>query len=48
MFRHHLEMSRVALSWTPLGMLAVGALAGCLPAWKAYATDVAADLLPTS
>jgi putative ABC transport system permease protein len=30
--------------WTPLGMLAVGALAGVLPAWKAYSTDVCRTL----
>jgi putative ABC transport system permease protein len=34
--------------WTPLIMLLLGALAGLLPAWKAYATDVAQNLLPTS
>jgi putative ABC transport system permease protein len=34
--------------WTPLVMLLLGALAGLLPAWKAYATDVAQNLLPTS
>ncbi|MEM7305348.1 MAG: ABC transporter permease [Planctomycetota bacterium] len=36
------------LLWTPLGMLLLGALAGCLPAYKAYATDVASNLLPAS
>jgi putative ABC transport system permease protein len=30
--------------WTPIGMLAVGALAGVLPAWKAYSTDVCRTL----
>jgi putative ABC transport system permease protein len=34
--------------WTPLAMVLLGALAGSLPAWKAYATDVAQNLLPTS
>ncbi len=37
-----------ALALTPAGMLAMGVLAGCLPAYKAYATDVAANLVPTS
>jgi putative ABC transport system permease protein len=37
-----------ALGWTPLGMVLIGALAGCLPAWKAYATDVASNLAPQS
>ena len=37
-----------ALVWTPLGMLLLGALAGLIPAWKAYATDVADNLQPTS
>lgn len=35
-----------ALWWTPLGMMGVGAVAGLLPAFKAYATDVAAGLVP--
>jgi putative ABC transport system permease protein len=30
--------------WVPLGMLGVGALAGLLPAWKAYTTDVCRTL----
>lgn len=33
---------------TPLGMLAVGAVAGLVPAFKAYRTDVAANLVPSS
>jgi putative ABC transport system permease protein len=33
---------------TPLGMVMLGAVAGILPAYKAYATDVAANLVPTS
>ncbi|MDF1800930.1 MAG: FtsX-like permease family protein, partial [Planctomycetota bacterium] len=33
-----------ALWWTPLGMLLLGGLAGLLPAFKAYATDVAQTL----
>ncbi len=37
-----------ALAATPVGMLLLGGLAGLLPAAKAYATDVAAGLLPTS
>ena len=32
----------------PLGMTVLGALAGLVPACKAYATDVARNLLPTS
>ncbi|MFT7679472.1 MAG: putative ABC transport system permease protein [Planctomycetota bacterium] len=32
------------LLWGPLGMLGIGALAGILPAWKAYSTDVARTL----
>jgi len=37
-----------ALLWVPAGTLLLGALAGLLPAWKAYATDVAQNLLPAS
>ncbi len=38
-----------AMLWlTPLVMVAVGALAGLLPAFKAYRTDVAEHLAPTS
>ncbi len=33
---------------TPLAMIALGAVAGILPAWKAYATDVAENLAPQS
>ena len=33
-----------SLLWTPLGMVAVGALAGIIPAAKAYSTDVARTL----
>ncbi len=33
-----------AFLWTPIGMLAMGAVAGLLPALKAYATDVAQTL----
>jgi putative ABC transport system permease protein len=36
-----------ALQWTPVAMVAVGALAGLLPALKAYATDVASHLTAT-
>jgi putative ABC transport system permease protein len=32
----------------PLAMTALGALAGLLPAWNAYRTDVAENLAPTS
>ncbi len=33
-----------SLYWTPLGIVGLGALAGLLPAFKAYSTDVAAHL----
>jgi putative ABC transport system permease protein len=36
------------LWWTPLGMLAVGVVAGLIPAMKAYRTDVATHLAPAS
>ena len=39
-----LTTSHPALLWTPLGMVVVGALAGLLPAFKAYSTDVAGGL----
>ena len=34
--------------WAPLGMTALCALSGLVPAYKAYETDVAAHLSPTS
>lgn len=34
--------------WAPLGMIALCALCGLLPAWKAYRTDVAGNLAPIS
>lgn len=37
-----------ALFWTPLCMFAAGGMAGFLPAWKAYSTDVAGNLAPIS
>jgi putative ABC transport system permease protein len=37
-----------ALWLTPLGIVAMGALAGLLPAFKAYRTDVASNLTPVS
>jgi len=37
-----------ALWLTPLGMTVLGALAGVIPAFKAYATDVAENLVPHS
>jgi putative ABC transport system permease protein len=37
-----------SLVLVPLGMAALGALAGLLPAFKAYATDVAENLVPAS
>jgi putative ABC transport system permease protein len=36
------------LWWAPIGMIALSALAGFIPAWKAYRTDVAANLIPIS
>jgi putative ABC transport system permease protein len=32
----------------PLGIVALGAVSGLLPAWKAYRTDVATNLAPTT
>jgi putative ABC transport system permease protein len=45
-----LEMFNVdpALWLTPIGMIAIGALAGLVPAYKAYRTDVASNLTPIS
>ena len=37
-----------AMMWTPAGMIALGALTGCIPAAKAYLTPVAENLLPVS
>jgi putative ABC transport system permease protein len=37
-----------ALVATPLAVLALGALAGLLPAFKAYSTDVAENLQPSA
>lgn len=37
-----------ALLWTPLGMILLGALTGCIPAIKAYRTHVAENLIPVS
>jgi putative ABC transport system permease protein len=34
--------------WAPLGMIALCALSGLLPAMKAYRTDVAENLAPIS
>ena len=34
--------------WAPLGMIAMCALGGLVPAWKAYRTDVADNLAPVS
>jgi putative ABC transport system permease protein len=36
------------LWWTPIAMIALGALSGIVPAIKAYRTDVAANLSPLS
>ena len=36
------------LLWAPAGMIALGAAMGIVPAFKAYRTDVAANLVPTS
>ncbi len=35
------------LLWAPLGLVTLSALAGIVPAWKAYRTDVAENLAPT-
>lgn len=45
-----LDLGRVdlALVYTPVAMVALGALAGVLPAVRAYSTDVAENLQPTS
>ena len=37
-----------ALALVPLGLVALGALCGAIPAWKAYRVEVAEDLGPTS
>jgi len=37
-----------SMAWTPLGIVAAGALAGLAPAYKAYSTDVAENLAPGS
>ena len=34
--------------WSPLGLIALGAVAGIIPAFKAYRTDVAENLSPLS
>ncbi len=34
--------------WAPLAMIALCALGGLVPAWKAYRTDVASNLAPVS
>ncbi len=36
------------LLWAPLGITALGAIAGIIPAIKAYRTDVAENILPSS
>ena len=36
------------LALAPTGMIGLGALAGVVPAWKAYRTDVAENLVPAS
>jgi putative ABC transport system permease protein len=36
------------LLWAPLAMIALGALSGVVPAFKAYRTDVATNLGPLS
>jgi putative ABC transport system permease protein len=42
-------LQRDRVLWvTPLTMIAMGAVAGIVPALKAYATDVASNLTPTS
>lgn len=39
-----LSLVHPSLYWTPVGMVVLGALAGLLPAFKAYSTDVAGNL----
>jgi len=34
--------------WAPLGMVSLCALSGLVPAWKAYQTDIAGNLAPSS
>jgi putative ABC transport system permease protein len=34
------------MAWAPLGLIALSGLAGLVPAWKAYRTDVADHLAP--
>jgi putative ABC transport system permease protein len=34
--------------WAPVGMVLLCGLCGLLPAWKAYRTDIAANLAPIS
>jgi putative ABC transport system permease protein len=41
------SFNRVML-WAPVGMIALCALGGLIPAWKAYRTDVADNLAPVS
>jgi putative ABC transport system permease protein len=36
------------MAWAPLAMLGLGAVAGLVPAAKAYRTDVAENLTPIS
>jgi putative ABC transport system permease protein len=45
-----LDVARLdAVLWlTPVGMLLVGAIAGLVPAFKAYRTDVASNLVPST
>lgn len=45
-----LDLAQVhpALYWTPLGMVVLGGCAGVVPALKAYATDVAEHLAPST
>ena len=40
--------NNAALVWVPLGMVVLGAIAGLIPAIKAYKTDIAKNLLPSS
>ena len=35
-------------AYTPPGIILLAACAGCLPAWRAYATDVATGLAPAA
>lgn len=41
-------LAHPVMLWAPLGMIGLAALAGVVPAWKAYQTPVAENLTPVS